>query len=325
MDENAPIFYRKFFASFILCLVVVAAGFFIFELLPLSVSANPQKIIVEKGSGLSAVAKNLEDARIIRSAFVFKVLALGRDRTIQAGTYDVSPNQSPFSLLESFLKGPEAAHVAIPEGSSLYDVDAILARAEVLKAGDLIRYNNTLSSSVEGKLFPDTYDFPLPSGAKDVVDTMMENYKNKALPVLRVSSNPDEDLIIASLLEKEVVSAKDRRIVAGLIKKRVKAGMPIQIDATVCYTKRVATLDLRVSSCYPLTPLDFKRSSPYNTYLHRGLTPGPIGSPGVDALQAAVTPADSPYWYYLSDPVSKRTIFSKTLDEQSSSRARYLK
>jgi UPF0755 protein len=323
MDENAPTFYRKFFAPFVLGIVAFAIGFFVFELLPVSSSPLSEKLVIEKGSGLSAVAQNLEDRHIIRSAFIFKILATGHDHDIIAGTYEVSPDQSPLSLLGDLLKGPEIADVTIPEGSSVYDVDEILGEARVLKPGDLVAYAKT--SVVEGMLFPDTYEFGVPESAKDVVDTMTENYKKKALPILLSSKKPDEDLIIASILEKEVVSTEDRRIVAGIIKKRLKADMPIQIDATVCYAKRAAAADFSGSNCYPLTALDFKLASPYNTYLHEGLPPGPIGSPGVDALQAAVTPEDSPYWYYLSDPESRRTIFSKTLEEQSLSRARYLK
>jgi UPF0755 protein len=323
MDDNASFFYQKIFAPFVLCCIAFAVAFFVFELQPVSKFPKYETIIVKKGSGLSAVANDLQDKNIIRSALLFKILGLGRDRDIQAGTYEVSPDQSPFSLLGYLLKGPEMAHVTIPEGSSVYDVDEILGEANVLKPGELVTFAETVS--VEGKLFPDTYDFPLHDSVKDIAQTMMENYKNKALPILDRSKNAQEDLIIASLLEKEVVSMEDRQIVAGIIKKRLKADMPLQIDATICYAKRAASANFGVFNCYPLAALDFKRPSPYNTYLHRGLPPGPIGSPGVGALASAVSPRETSYWYYLSDPVSKRTIFSKTLDEQSSSRARYLK
>ena len=179
---------------------------------------------------------------------------------------------------------------------------------------------------LEGHLFPDTYEFPLHANAKDVVAVMTENFDVHAAPILEKDpARKEENIIIASMLEKEVTSEEDRRIVAGIIKKRLKSGMPLQIDATICYAKRMRAPLNKDFACYPLTSLDFAVKSPYNTYLQRGLPPGPIGSPGVDALQAALDPKDTPYLYYLSDPASRRTIFSATGDEQASNRERYLK
>ena len=314
--------FQKLFARLVCALIALAVIFFALLFMPVSKNSGSQEFVVQKGSGLSAVADELQSEKLIRSSFVFKLIALERDRNIKAGTYEISGSQSGFSILNVLLKGPETARVVIPEGSSLYDVDDILAASRVVKPGIFASY--ALSTSAEGKLFPDTYEFLVSSDVKDVADTMMKNYAAKALPVIRESKNSGEELIIASLLEKEVRSFEDRKIVAGIIKKRLAAAMPIQIDATICYAKRVARATGGASSCYPLTPLDFRFPSPYNTYLNRGLPPGPIGSPGVDALQAALNAENSPYWYYLSDPVSGKTIFAKTLDEQSSNRARYL-
>ena len=106
--------------------------------------------------------------------------------------------------------------------------------------------------------------------------------------------------------------------------------MPLDVDATVCYAKLLENQASRpaasqvAQACYPLTALDFKIDSPYNTYLYRGLPPGPIGNPGVSAIMAAIHPVVSPYWYYLSDPKTGKTIFAKTLDEQTQNRVKYL-
>jgi len=127
-------------------------------------------------------------------------------------------------------------------------------------------------------------------------------------------------ITIASYLEKEVPDSEDRKIVAGIIEKRIKTGMPIQIDATVLYNKCFG----RFVGCALLKNSDFKIDSPYNTYLRRGLTPTPISNPGLDAIQAAVKKKESAYWYYISDPKTKKTIFAENLDKHNANRVKYL-
>jgi UPF0755 protein len=107
------------------------------------------------------------------------------------------------------------------------------------------------------------------------------------------------------------------------MKKRMNVGMKLQMDATLCYMKEVVAQ--APLPCYPLTSLDFKYDSPYNTYLYKGLPPGPIGNPGTSSIRAALNPRPSPYWFYLSDPLTKRTVFSETLDEHEDNRVKYLK
>jgi UPF0755 protein len=157
-----------------------------------------------------------------------------------------------------------------------------------------------------------------------VVGEFTDNFNVKALPLLNADSkNAQRDLILASILEKEVPSSTDQKLIAGILLKRLAAGMPLDVDATVCYAKLLENPS-PAASCYPLTALDFKIDSPYNTYLYRGLPPGPIGNPGVSAIVAAIDPVSSPYWYYLSDPKTGKTIFAKTLDEQTQNRVKYL-
>jgi UPF0755 protein len=129
--------------------------------------------------------------------------------------------------------------------------------------------------------------------------------------------------VLASLVEREVPLAEDQRRVAGILEKRLAVGMPLQVDATICHIKKI-----RAGSsvgCYPLSPLDFAVDSPYNTYLHMGLPPQPIGNPGIQAIMAVLDPLPSRYWYYLSDPATGKTVWSETLDEQEANRVKYLK
>jgi UPF0755 protein len=213
--------------------------------------------------------------------------------------------------------------VRVPEGASVYQVDQILAEAGVLPAGTFLLFSRTLSSEVEGHLFPDTYRFYKNSSPGEVLKKMRDNFAAKAQPILdRDRPHIRENLILASILEKEVPEYEDRQIVAGIMQKRLEADMLLQADATLCYMKYEKAGAF--VPCTPITSADLKTKSPYNTYLSKGLPPGPIGSPGLEAIKAAQDPKESPYWYYLSDPKTGKTIFSKTLDEHTRNRVKYL-
>lgn len=211
--------------------------------------------------------------------------------------------------------------VTIPEGLTAIEIDTLLAEKGITPAGSVIKI--AAREELEGYLFPDTYRFRPDSDPEAVVKRLTDNFEVKAAPLLTSPDwEPAEILTIASLLEKEVPDPADRRIVAGIIEKRIKEGMPLQIDATICYLKELAS---STAPCYPITRVDLTIASPYNTYLYRGLPPGPIGNPGVGALTASLEPQASQYWFYLSDPATTRTIFSRTNEEHEANRARYLK
>lgn len=210
--------------------------------------------------------------------------------------------------------------VTIPEGMTAIEIDRVLAEQGITPAGSVLAIAQR--DDLEGYLFPDTYRFQPASDPEAVVRRLRQTFEQKAAPLLPADeAEAMETLIVASLLEKEVPDPAERRIVAGIIEKRREAGMPIQLDATICYLKQLAS---STESCYPITRIDLTIASPYNTYLYRGLPPGPIGNPGVGALTASLEPQASPYWFYLSDPETKRTIFSQTNEEHNANRAKYL-
>ena len=130
-----------------------------------------------------------------------------------------------------------------------------------------------------------------------------------------------EYIIMASLIEREVVSEEDRRLVSGILWKRLDAGIPLQIDATLVYIKNQESGVRNQGNT--ISAKDKKTDSPYNTYLYRGLPAGPISNPGLSAIKAAISPKESPYFYYLSTP-DGRTIFSQTLEEHNLAKAKYL-
>lgn len=216
---------------------------------------------------------------------------------------------------DSFFREPPVTPrvtVTIPEGSTVSEINAILERSGVLVDAEL-------PQSLEGYLFPDTYEFFLDSSVQVVEEKFRENFEAKAAPLIASagkSALTHEILTVASLIESEVPNSSDRKIVAGIIWKRLQNDIPLQIDASLCYIKE--------QPCFPITERDKSIDSPYNTYRYRGLPPGPIANPGLDAIEAALYPEQSPYWYYLSNPENRETIFSRTLDEHNQNVIKYL-
>jgi UPF0755 protein len=293
---------------------------------PASQEAGPKEFEILPGEGFRDIAVRLEAEGVIRSAMGFQALALatGRAGHLQAGRYLLLPSKHAFGILEDLVSGAvKEVEIVIPPGATMYEIDDILARNNITKPGEILRAIKAQSKSVEGKLFPDTYRFFTNTSAETALEKLLKNFVSKAEPLLDAGEEKRmEQMILASLLEREVPEFEDRRIVAGILVKRVKAGMPIQVDATICYAKQIARG--RTGNCLPITALDLKAASPYNTYLQRGWPPGPIGNPGLQAIQAALSPRPSPYWFYLSDPATHRTVFSETLDEHRENRLKYI-
>ncbi|MBU2101637.1 endolytic transglycosylase MltG [Patescibacteria group bacterium] len=204
------------------------------------------------------------------------------------------------------------AEITIIEGWSVAEVNEALKEKGILTDGEI-------EDELEGYLFPDTYEFFLDSTVTVVKERFQENL-GRQLEKIGIEARGEElhkIIIMASLLEKEVQNLKEKRIASGVLWKRLENGVPLQVDATLCYIKNA-------EKCLPITASDKKIDSAYNTYLYRGLPPGPIGNPGADSILAAANPAVSPYWYYLSDQVSGETIFAKTLDEHNQNIIKYL-
>lgn len=202
--------------------------------------------------------------------------------------------------------------LTIPEGSTVMQINEKLKEEGVL-------VNEKLSEELEGYLFPDTYEFFIPSGVDVVAEKFRENFQLKAIRIisdLNTENEISDAIIMASLIEREVPDSRDRRIISGILWKRIEAGIPLQVDATICYRKE--------DPCLPITKEDKNRDSLYNTYLYLGLPPGPISNPGEDAIEASVNPEESAYWYYISDAGSNDTIFAETLDEHNQNVVKYL-
>jgi UPF0755 protein len=324
-------------------LIVLGIAFFLFLLTPATSESNYVPIEIAAGSSFQDIAKILSEKDIIRSKHVFTVYSVlsGSAHQLKPGNYLLNSASSTPAIINAFLQGPIIdKKITIPEGATLKDIDVMLANAGILPAGSFINFSiKAIASkyeflkdarSLEGFLFPDTYRFFKNSTTQTVVIKMLDNFEKKALPIIsnfqfpisNEISNIHQLLIIASLLEKEASDFNERQLIAGILYKRLQIGMGLQVDAAITYAKcGGAFLTCDDPKVYRK---DLEFQSPYNTYLYNGLPPTPIGNPGLEAIKAALNPIESEYLYYLSDPKTKKTIFSKTLEGHNENRAKYL-
>lgn len=278
---------------------------------------------VKSGESFEEIISRLKEAGFIKSKPITKIYSFltGSAHRLKPGIYELSPHLSGDEIISRLIKGTDQIEVLIPEGSSVYDIDLILSDAKIIKKGDLVRYSE--KSPLEGYLFPDTYKFFLGSDLERVVESFKANFDSNLGKILENQTNPQDILILASIIEKEIPDFEDRKIVAGLLKKRLQIDMPLQVDASLCYAKRLKNPEN--PKCHPFGPLDMKIDSPYNTYQYKGLPPGPISSPGVSAVRAVIEAKDSPYLFYISDPATKKTIFAENLEDHNRNIFVYLK
>lgn len=324
----------------IIVMLSLSLGIALFFFMLSAVSSGPdyRAFDVYSGMGFADIANELHKQGFIRSPRIFMVYGAlsGAAHQLKPGSYLISSGSSTPSILNIIEKGPTGdVEITFPEGMTLKDMDLVLAEREILPAGSIARIplkelkakypflEN--AKNLEGFLFPDTYRFYQHGESRKVAEKILDNFSKKAWPLLSTPAhikNLNRNLIIASLLEKEAPEYHDKQIIAGIIYRRMQLGMALQIDATITYAKCLGYFmtceDPRVYR------KDLEFDSPYNTYSHNELPPGPIGNPGVDSIKAALNPIKSDFLYYLSDPKTKKTIFSKTLEEHIDNRAKYL-
>lgn len=284
---------------------------------------------IEKGQSLSSVAYSLSKENIIfsRSVFVFYAVFSGHEKDFKAGKYLVPQRVSIYKLVDIFSGGlaeSDDVEVTIPEGSNIADIDMAMFKAGLTKHGDILKATNGL----EGLLFPDTYRFAKDSGINGIIEKMRGNFAVETKTLFRylTSQKIREALIVASILEKEVKTERDMRLVAGIIYKRISLNMPLEVDATVAYGVCQPKFlpgkycDVSLANIVDNISVD----SAYNTYKRRGLPVGPISNPGLKAINAVLNPQPSDYLYYLTNK-DGITIFSKTAVEHLRARQKYLK
>lgn len=207
--------------------------------------------------------------------------------------------------------------VTIPEGYNTSQIGETFEKLGIFSKEDFVK----IAQREEGYLFPDTYRFYKNAKPEDVISKMKDNFNKKLTPeilkeIKKQNKTLNDVIIMASLLEEEVGATEDRKIVAGILWKRLDLGMGLGVDAALTYVLGKTSGEL--------TAMDLKLDSPYNTYRYRGLTPTPISNPGLDAILAALRPAPSPYLYYLTGK-DGQTHYAKTLEEHALNKFKYLR
>lgn len=282
-------------------------------------SAGPAEYVrFTKSTHLNDGLQRFESRRIVKNVLAARVYAslTHRQTEIQPGTYEVKPGMTLSQLFEA-IKTPMKQMVRLPEGWWTARMSKRLEEKRVCSATDYLaavaaatqnpRYRFADETpNGEGFLFPDTYNLPPLTPAQDVVTLQLQTFEKKALPLLAGRTDIKRVLTIASMVELEAAKDAERPRIAGVIENRLRAGMRLELDATVLY----ALQEWKVLSPGVVRTV----KSPYNTYLHNGLPPGPIGSPGLKSISAALHPEKHGYLYYVARPNSTH-YFSATYSE----------
>jgi UPF0755 protein len=320
----------RFFLLFILLLVLATAGAYYLLILPFGPS-RAQLVTIAPGFSVDQIARTLQQNGIVRNRYAFDLVARVQHGTLKAGVYRFD-HPAPMLSVYQRLRSGDVYTIAltIPEGYNMFDIAGAVekgglgSRAAFLTAEQqdtaLIRDFDPNASSLEGYLFPDTYRLAPNMSPEQILGKMVEHFRREAL-ALGLTKNIPSTVTMASLIERETPVASDRPMVASVFVNRLAQGMPLDTDPSVIYA---ALLEKRYRGM--IYASDLKADSPYNTYLHTGLPPGPICNPGIPSLEAAMHPANSSFLYFVSDPANAgHSVFATTLEEHQKNVAAYRK
>lgn len=301
-----------------------------------SVSGNDQSIrfVIPKGMGATQIGYKLRDAGLIKNPLVFKIYTqiTGKSGSIQAGEFSLKKNLNLYQLVSELLKGPSLIWVTIPEGLRKEEVALRIAKGLELdgyQENDFVTNFISLSSTSEGKLYPDTYLFPRDITPQKALMAMTKLFDTltKELKIEQSKYSFEEIVTVASLIEREAKGDAERPVIAGIIYKRLENDWPLQIDASIQYQKANQALKNKnvteVKYWGGLTKEDIETPSIYNTYKNLGLPPTPICNPGIASIKAAVSPQDTEYWFYLHD-TKGQIHYADSLEEHNSNIRKYL-
>jgi len=305
-------------------IVVILTAFFVCTYIPLNKNSEAIMITIDPGDGAIAISEKLHNLNIIRSKYTFVLYTLinGVDKKLKAGVYSFSASMNiPFiidKLVNGFVENTDIV-VKIPEGFNAWDIDRRLADTGLIEEGEF----SVKALSYEGYLFPDTYRFDRRSTADEIIEKMRQNFDDKIADAGLIPTK--DQLIMASIIEKEVRSEKDMKLVSGVLWKRIAIGMPLQVDSAVIYN--ACKIEERETCYFGSIPVRKYLSvdGPYNTYIRKELPEAPISNPGLQSIIAAISPTPSSYLFYLSATAEDgRTIFSKTGTEHERNRKKYI-
>lgn len=323
MSDQTPSLFRrnKKLWLFVALPFVLPISIYVFCIRPPQRFPTNTVTTISRGSSLKDAVAQLKQDGVIRSSLFLELYIhySGGSTKIIAGDYALDESQNVFAIGKRIMNGDyklATVKVMVPEGSGIAEVGDILT--SLLTAFPRNEFL-AMARGKEGYLFPDTYFFLPTATPEEVIQTMEKNFSQKIAAMkadIEKFNKPLKDIIImASIIEKEAPDPEARRMISGILWERLKIDMPLQVDATFLYINGKNTYDLSLD--------DLAIDSPYNTYKYTGLPIGPIGNPGLDSLQAAITPIHSTYLYYLSDKQGK-TYYAKSFSDHKLNREKYM-
>ncbi|MDY7038367.1 MAG: endolytic transglycosylase MltG [Thermodesulfobacteriota bacterium] len=309
---------------FFLVIIFLSIRFSLFFISPAEKQGKSRMVVVREGLSLKDVAGELERRKIITSKILFELWAkiMGSTKKIKAGEYQLSPGLPPVRILDILTRGDVITHpVTVPEGFTRKKIAELLDRKGLTNKKDFLSFTNEQSllkrygisgPDLEGYLFPDTYQFARGISALTAIDAMVRRFLQVVRPFKGRMDETGMDLkeliILASIVEKETSLASERPMIASVFLNRLKRGMRLESDPTVIYGLKNFNGNL--------TRKDLDKPTLFNTYIIRGLPPGPIANPGLEAIKAVLYPAKTDYLYFVSKNDGSH-YFSKTLSEHN--------
>lgn len=314
---------KIFLGIFFLVLISIVTGFYWFydNAKAITTDKSFENFLIEKGATATQIANNLQKEGFIKNQLAFRIYlkVTGQSSSLQKGEFRLSKSMNLFEIVSALQKGPIEFWTTIPEGLRREEIAQKFVES-LNKDEDFVTEFLNLTKGKEGYLFPDTYLFPKDASAKTIVSAMTKNFEDKTAGL----DLTYDQVILASMLERETKTDTERPVVAGIILNRLNNSWPLQIDATVQYA--IENCKLQIVNCqwWPiLTLADLDIDSKYNTYKNTGLPPTPIASAGLSSLKASVNPEKSEYFFYIHDP-SGQIHYAKTLSEHNANIRKYL-
>jgi UPF0755 protein len=317
---------KKNFLIIFATIIAMSLLYAAFEMLvPAQNAARNTEIEIPKGATFKQAADILAKENLIRDKKIFLLLGrlTGTDRKIRAGFYSIWSNMSPWDIFKIIRKGRIIEYeIKVLEGDSLLEISEAFSKAGIATQEDVMRISRDrdllvsyeiFAPSIEGYIFPDTYMIPKGVKTEDALAIMIDRMREKYSVELRAKTEKmgmteAQVLTLASIIEKEAIVDSERPLISAVYHNRLKKHMLLQADPTCIYGIK--------SSKEKITKADLQRKTFYNTYVINGLPPGPIASPGLKSIIAALNPANVPYLYFVSNNDGTH-IFSVTLSEHA--------